>query len=181
MRIVWVSSSAHFVSAAKEGTHFSAIEMAKDLHPHTLYGQSKLGNIHMARAMADRLNRYGTLVVSLHPGNIEVSDQQVCKADLKTRFKSNFGQRIGTFERVVLKLFVHPVRLGALTQIYASISSELTMDDAGTYFIPWARKHHTTHKKADDPEAVEATFAYVNNIVESKMLSTASSSVISKL
>jgi hypothetical protein len=35
--------------------------------------------------------------------------------------------------------FLYPASLGALTQLYAGTSPDLTMADSGRYFIPWAR------------------------------------------
>jgi NAD(P)-dependent dehydrogenase (short-subunit alcohol dehydrogenase family) len=73
VRVVWVSSSAHYLLPPKEGVRFSSIENVRELRPYPLYGQSKIGNVQMARAMAKRLKENGIVVVSLHPGNIQVS------------------------------------------------------------------------------------------------------------
>lgn len=70
VRIIWVSSSGHFVFSSKQGIDFDSINKGKHLDNKLLYGQSKLGNVQMSNYFAKQLKEDGVVNLSLHPGNI---------------------------------------------------------------------------------------------------------------
>ena len=82
------------------------------------------GNILLATYMAHHLADDGILTFSLNPGGI--------KSELQREFKG-FTQWLSTF-------FLFPTPMGAITQLYAGTSPNLTKADNGKYFIPWARE-----------------------------------------
>lgn len=57
--------------------------------------------------------------------------------------------------------------MGAITPLYAATAQELTMEHTGGYLVPWARLYHTTHPKAQDKQAIEATWAFCDEAVRS--------------
>jgi len=46
---------------------------------------------------------------------------------------------------------MYPTYMGAITPLYAAVNLELTREDSGAYFIPWARKG-IPRDGAQDPE-----------------------------
>lgn len=57
--------------------------------------------------------------------------------------------------------------MGAVTPLYAATARELTMEHTGGYLVPWARLYHTTHPKAQDKQAIDATWAFCDEAVRS--------------
>ena|SRR5271154_5270546 len=81
------------------------------------------GNILLATYMAHHLADDGILTFSLNPGGI------------KTELQRSWGG----FTQWLATLMLYPPSMGAITQLYAGTSPELTKADSGKYFIPWAR------------------------------------------
>lgn len=52
--------------------------------------------------------------------------------------------------RISHATFLHSPKLGAITQLYAGTSPNVTMKESGGYFIPWARIDKQATKEADD-------------------------------
>ena len=82
------------------------------------------GNILLATYMAHHLADDGILAFSLNPGGI------------KTELQREFGG----FVKWLSNLLLYPTPMGAITQLYAGTSPNLTKADSGKYFIPWARE-----------------------------------------
>ncbi|KAJ2912527.1 hypothetical protein MD484_g7884, partial [Candolleomyces efflorescens] len=91
--------------------------------PRWLYKQSKLANIMVSNELARRFGEQGIISASVNPGNI--------RTELR-RFMSP------TVETILGYLTLHPVHLGALTQLWAGTSAEGASMN-GKYLIPWAR------------------------------------------
>lgn len=70
VRVVWVSSSAHYLFSSKEGVNFDSINGNLILGNNLLYGQSKLANIQLSNHFAKQMKDDGVVNLSLHPGNI---------------------------------------------------------------------------------------------------------------
>jgi len=101
-----------------------------------IYGQSKIANCSFATELARRYKDAGILSVSLDPGNTET--------ELWRHQKSFFNMN-----SIVKK---YPSEWGALTQLYAATSPDITMRDSGGWLAPWARKSKHFRKEATDPE-----------------------------
>lgn len=149
VRVIWVASSGHFVFTPKSGINYDSIKNVSKVDNQVHYGQSKLATIHLANEMAQRYKDDGILSVSLHPGNIA----------------SDLQRHTSRLSRAASPLLLAPVPKGALTQLYAATSPDLTMADSGAYFVPWARKHHPSHPKANDKEAQLETWNYCEDAV----------------
>lgn len=135
VRIITTSSSAH-IFAVKGGVDLEDQTLGGKKGGMELYGQSKLANIIQSNYWAEKLRSDGIICISLNPGNIN----------------SDLARSMNPVARFFLKLFLHPVALGAITQLYAGISEEVTMADSGGYFVPWARKDKAAREETRDPE-----------------------------
>ncbi|KAK0544462.1 short-chain alcohol dehydrogenase [Tilletia horrida] len=151
VRMVWVSSSAHFAFLGAKGIDYESIKDPKRVGNKAHYGQSKLASVQLANEFAKRYGQAGLLSVSLHPGNIQT--------DLQRHTKGLEGFLIGKL--------LNPTWMGALTSLYAAASPEVTMADNAAYFVPWARKHKASHAKAADPQAMTQTWDYCTQEVDS--------------
>ncbi|ORX40331.1 hypothetical protein BD324DRAFT_679349 [Kockovaella imperatae] len=151
VRIVWVSSAAHFLGS-KEGIDFESITEVSRVSPfyhysqrhvcemlHTLSERSKLGSIHLANECANRLRDDGIISVSLR--------------NISTDLQRNMWL-VRTF------MPLYSASLGCLTQLYAATSTDVTMADTGSYYVPWARKYHPSHPKANDPDSQRSTWEF---------------------
>ena len=67
---------------------------------------------------------------------------------------------------------LYPAAMGALTQLYAGTSPEVTMNDNGGYFIPWARRGRASGAAAYDEAAGERLWTLCD-----KMMADAGASV----
>lgn len=47
-------------------------------------------------------------------------------------------------------LILHDTKQGAITQLYAGTSNEVTMKESGAYFVPWARVDVPARSEASD-------------------------------
>ncbi|KAI1109634.1 short-chain dehydrogenase [Nemania sp. NC0429] len=122
VRVVWTGSQAVELSAPKGG-----FDMADVLSPPAdatkLYVNSKTGNIFLASELARRhRSPDGIVSVSTNPG-----------AALTNLFRHTPS----------VKYLARPLLYGpdmaALTQLYAGLSEEITLEKSGSYIIPWGR------------------------------------------
>ncbi|PWN43390.1 NAD(P)-binding protein [Ceraceosorus guamensis] len=146
VRIIWVASSGHWILAPWSGVDFESLKEGKhrkrDTNAH--YGISKLGNVHQAAVQARQLKSDGIITASLHPGNI-FSDLQ---------------RHQPWIVKAITSIALHSTERGALTSLYTATSPDVTLAESGSYYVPWARKWNTSHAKADDPAAQEATWEW---------------------
>ncbi|KAI5115554.1 hypothetical protein M0805_001883 [Coniferiporia weirii] len=136
VRVITTSSSGHHVhgpgikwetlkgtSAAR--TKYGTIR---------LYGQSKYGNVVVARELARRYGDQGIISISLNPGNL----------------KTELQRHVSSLQLRIMNLMMYPAPLGALTQLWAGTMPE-TAEYNGKYLIPWARLGEP-RKDTQDPE-----------------------------
>lgn len=112
------------------------------------YGQSKAGNILLATYIAHHYAEDGILAFSLNPGGI------------KTELTRHIESRSGAFMAWLGNLLMRPTWMGAITQLYAATSPDLTKKDSGQYFIPWARKA-TPRPGTQDPVLADKLWDYL--------------------
>ena len=94
--------------------------------------------------MAHHLAEDGILAFSLNPGGI--------KSELQ-RDLSSFSQWLG-------RIFLFPTPMGAINQLYAATSPDLTIKDSGKYFIPWTRAHPPANG-VQDPALADKLWKYL--------------------
>ncbi|KAK4700795.1 hypothetical protein P7C70_g5447, partial [Phenoliferia sp. Uapishka_3] len=134
-RIINTSSSAHKFAPAGSGIELASLIAGPERDAlikkwggmkagWTLYGQSKLGNILVSNLWARELEGTGVVSCALHPGAI--------KTEL-LRYSPSWQKR-------VISAGLHPVSMGAYTQLYAGTTAEASAIN-GKYLNPWARIH----------------------------------------
>jgi len=116
----------------------------------SLYMQSKLGDVVLAKEMARRYGDQGIVCTSVNPGNL--------RTELQRHVDLNFARRS------ILSAMLHPQEFGALTPLYAGTSPE-TIDANGKYFIPWAREG-TSLPIANDPKVGGQLWGWLEEQVE---------------
>lgn len=117
-RVVVVSSGAHF-SAPEVGIDFDNLSGARDYDAWRSYGQSKLANLLMARALARRLDGRRT-ANALHPGVI----------------RTGLGRHMDDYDAVLEDIGVEnlkTVEQGAATQVYLAVHPDVA-GLTGLYF-----------------------------------------------
>ncbi|KAL8714009.1 MAG: hypothetical protein Q9220_002155 [cf. Caloplaca sp. 1 TL-2023] len=124
VRVVWTSSFIVDLAAPRSGIEIS--ELAKPPpDQQRLYVNSKLGNWYLAAALAEQVGPEGPLSVTQNPGN------------LQTALLRHMPWILGY---VIAPLLYQP-RMGAYTELWAGLSNDLKMEDAGKYILPWGRLH----------------------------------------
>jgi retinol dehydrogenase 12 len=73
----------------------------------------------------------------------------------------------GFFPWLLNKILLWPGPYGAITQLYAGTSPELTMKDSGKYFIPWAREAQPS-KGTQDPALADKLWDYLEKDTQGK-------------
>ncbi|KAF2238237.1 NAD(P)-binding protein, partial [Viridothelium virens] len=124
VRVTWAGSLATEVMAPEGGIEFDAQGAPKVLGRSADYSQSKVGNVFLAHELAKRAGEDGIVSVSWNPGNL----------------KTELDRHTPRLEKFVIeKIFLHPARYGAYTELFAGCSPEVTPDKNGSYIIPWGR------------------------------------------
>ncbi|KAB8212538.1 NAD(P)-binding protein [Aspergillus parasiticus] len=124
VRVVFLSSSLHS-SAPKEG-YFLDDRLKTpmpDISTWTLYGQSKLANIHYCRALAQRHPEIK--FVSIHPGLV--------KTNLGPEFMSGFNFVVSAALKFVMRFTTVNVREGAFNSLWAATSLAA---ESGAFYYP---------------------------------------------
>ncbi|PQE19176.1 short-chain dehydrogenase protein [Rutstroemia sp. NJR-2017a BBW] len=123
VRVIWTSSQSMDLAAPTGGMIISEITTpVKDQTRN--YVNSKTGNWFLAKEFANELNDDGILSVVQNPGNL----------------KTNLLRNAKWMMYAVYPL-LYEARMGALTELWAGLSSDLTMDHNGAYVVPWGRLH----------------------------------------
>lgn len=124
VRVVWTSSMAVDLTAPKDGMNISDVENPpRDQRLN--YLNSKLGNWFLASALATQVGSDGILSLTQNPGN------------LKTPLLRHLPRFVGFITAPLL----YNARMGAYTELWAGLASDLTIEDGGKYVLPWGRLH----------------------------------------
>jgi NAD(P)-dependent dehydrogenase (short-subunit alcohol dehydrogenase family) len=102
------------------------------------YGLSKLMNVFHVQELAERMKAAGKKVevVAVHPGAVD-TDLGRYLMDILRPFVGDAGVNLA---KEVSNLFILDVHSGALTQLWAATSKEITEKNlSGTYAVPIAR------------------------------------------
>ncbi|MCJ1386436.1 hypothetical protein MMC17_009562 [Xylographa soralifera] len=122
VRIVWVSSSAA-IFAPKNAIDFSNMDYKKDEMSWSKYARSKAGNVLHGAEFARRAKDEGIISMSLNPGNLA----------------SDLQRHVPAWQLLFIKATLYPPIQGAYTELYAGLSSNITMDQTGGWVAPWGR------------------------------------------
>ncbi|KAJ5826452.1 steroid dehydrogenase [Penicillium riverlandense] len=124
VRVVWTASIVVDISATSDGVDLAEL-LRPDTNPQRNYENTKVGNWFLARALASEAGSHGILSVVVNPGN------------LKTPLTRHLSPMVPFLAAPLL----YPARMGALTVLWAGLSTELELTDGGKYILPWGRLH----------------------------------------
>ncbi len=160
-RIVNLSSMYHSKYPRPEGIRFDKINDEKNMTIWERYGQSKLGNILLSRALN---KRYGDKIWinSVHPGFVDT--------DLFRGPQESYGFGAGFFIKIGKFFGALNVRDGALTQLYCATSPDIvTKNIKNTYFVPIAKQKEPLDIAKSD-ELAEQLWSFCEKLVEERGL-----------
>jgi retinol dehydrogenase 12 len=106
----------------------------------------------LATYIANHYAEDGIMAFSLNPGGI--------KSELQRH-------SVTWYSRLLSWLILFPTPFGAITQLYAGTSPELTMKDTGKYFIPWAREVKPS-RGVQDPALADKLWAFLEKDTQGK-------------
>ena len=124
VRIIWISSIAVDVSAPKSGMDLADLEQPSPNQQHN-YVTSKVGNWFLANAIATQLGSEGILSVVVNPGNL----------------KTDLTRHLPQYVSILASPLLYGAKMGAYTELWAGLSSDLSIEDGGKYVLPWGRLH----------------------------------------
>ena len=124
VRVVWTSSIVVDMSAPKNGIVLSELTSPPSDQSRN-YTNSKTGNWFLASELGERVKADGILSITQNPGNL----------------KTNLLRNAGNLLNLLVSPLLYDAKFGAYTELYAGLSPDLTMDDNGSYILPWGRKH----------------------------------------
>ncbi|KAI1191958.1 hypothetical protein F5B17DRAFT_380233 [Nemania serpens] len=122
VRVIWVASNA--AEAFSPKNFVQNIERGNALSAKDRYFGSKLGNFLHGAEYATRHKADGVVSVSLNPGAL---DSELWREQ---------PSLVRSFLRATL---LHPPVYGAYTCLFAAFSSEITLENSGTYVAPWGQ------------------------------------------
>lgn len=125
VRVIWASSLANNLFSPAGG-----IRLAQDGSgpknysiTQTNYGQSKTGNQFYAAEFQRQNAPYGVVSVTFNPGNLQ----------------SGLQRHLPGFIHSSLTYLGYPPRFGAYTELFCGWSEDITVEQGGSFVIPWGR------------------------------------------
>lgn len=124
VRTIWAGSIAVHVSSPQPGG-MEVSDTGKPKHQDEVisYGQSKVGNVFLARTYGHATPQTGVVHASFNPGNL--------RSELQRHWQG--------LDMTFMKLLMYPPVYGAYTELWAALSPEITPDKSGSYVYPWGR------------------------------------------
>ncbi|KAK4212940.1 hypothetical protein QBC37DRAFT_184037 [Rhypophila decipiens] len=119
-RVIWTSSQMMELSAPKDGILMSEVRSPPKNNTTRNYVNSKTGNLFLATEFARRQSV--VVSVALNPGAAS----------------TNLFRHTPMTKYLAWPL-LHAARLAALTQLYAGLSGDITVEKNGCYIVPWGR------------------------------------------
>ncbi|PBK84749.1 NAD(P)-binding protein [Armillaria gallica] len=132
-RVITTSSSANYMGTLNFDLWADGPARNKKA-PGDMYVQSKHGNVVFAVELARRYGAQNIISHSLNPGSI----------------RTDLQRHLSPFANKMQDIFLFPVSMGALTQLWAGTSPEAGQMN-GEFMIPWARLGKA-RKETGDPE-----------------------------
>jgi NAD(P)-dependent dehydrogenase (short-subunit alcohol dehydrogenase family) len=124
VRVVWTSSVVTDLSSPHGG--FDLAELTNpSADPQKHYVISKTGNWFLADALAKQAGKNGVLSVTQNPGNL----------------KTALTRHLPRIVPLLASPLLYHSRMGAYTELWAGLSSDLLTEDGGKYIVPWGRLH----------------------------------------
>ena len=139
VRVVWTSSWMGESQAPKGGVDFEELAKGGSKDKNRNYGTSKAGNWLLAVEGARQHGAKGIIHVVQNPGNLQ----------------SNVWRNVPKMMLIMLTPLLYETKLGALTELYAGLSPDITTDRNGSYIIPWGRLQ-TANSREDIIQAMKS-------------------------
>ncbi|KAI0503166.1 hypothetical protein F5B22DRAFT_662253 [Xylaria bambusicola] len=125
IRVLWAGSIAvHVGTPNRQGIIIDANGQPEDKGVKANYGQTKVGNVFIARELAKTTAETGVVHAAFNPGN------------LRTELQRHWT---GLDHWIVDKTILYPPIFGAYTELWTSLAPELAPDRSGAYAYPWGR------------------------------------------
>jgi len=88
-----------------------------------LYSQAKAGNFFLGALMARQLQSDGIIALTINPGNL----------------RTQIYDTIPSWVLSMIGFLLYDVKYGCYPNLWAGLSTDITMEDTGRYVIPWGR------------------------------------------
>jgi NAD(P)-dependent dehydrogenase (short-subunit alcohol dehydrogenase family) len=124
VRVIWTASIVIEIAALNNGLNVSKLDTPSS-DPQENYSISKIGNWYLASELASQVGDDGVLSVTVNPGNL----------------KTAVMRHVPTIVPILTYPLLYKPVYGAYTNLWAGLSSELSIKDGGDYIIPWGRVH----------------------------------------
>lgn len=122
-RVVWTSSGLAEAGSPPNGVNFDLLDKGtKSLIDN--YGTSKAGTWFLSREFARRYAKDGIVSVCLNPGYLKTA---------------SFNGTPAPIMFVLNKVLLSDAMYGAYTELYAGFSPDISLENSGSYVIPWGR------------------------------------------
>ncbi|EXK44669.1 hypothetical protein FOXG_03879 [Fusarium oxysporum f. sp. lycopersici 4287] len=130
-RVIFTGSGVMDMMAPPGGIPLAELTPGKQSKdPTHNYTISKTGNWFLASEFDRRVRSDGIIFICQNPGNLS----------------TNIWDRVPWHLRVPNKVFLHPPKRGAYSELWAGVSTEIKLEDGGRYGIPWGRWHPSPRK-----------------------------------
>ncbi|KAG5759401.1 hypothetical protein H9Q69_009326 [Fusarium xylarioides] len=130
-RVIFTGSGVMDMMAPPGGISLAELTPGKQSKdPTHNYTISKTANWFLASEFDRRVRSDGVICICQNPGNLS----------------TNIWDRVPWHLRVPNKVFLHPPKRGAYSELWAGVSTEIKLEDGGRYGIPWGRWHPSPKK-----------------------------------
>jgi len=131
-RVITTSSSSGYLYTVNWAS-FRDGPIRRKMSVQQLYSQSKFLNVVVSRQIAKRYGERGIIALSCNPGYL----------------KTDLQRHITGIQRKVMDALLHPVHMGALTQLWGGLMPEPAQHN-GEFMVPWARMGKCRPEAYDD-------------------------------
>ncbi|KAF5692252.1 alcohol dehydrogenase [Fusarium denticulatum] len=130
-RVIFTGSGVMDMMAPPGGISLAELTPGKQSKdPTHNYTISKTANWFLASEFDRHVRPDGIICICQNPGNLS----------------TNIWDRVPWHLRVPNKVFLHPPKRGAYSELWAGVSTEIKLEDGGRYGIPWGRWHPSPRK-----------------------------------
>ena len=124
VRVIWTGSIIVDLSTPKGGMNIQDLTTVPKNQQHN-YVNSKVGNWFLANSLAAQVGGDGILSIAQNPGNL----------------KTGLLRHIPTIVGILSAPLLYSGKMGAYTELWSGLSSELTIEQWGQYILRWGRIH----------------------------------------
>lgn len=130
-RVIFIGSGMVDMAAPLGGVPLAELtpgNQSKD--PSRNYAISKTGDWFLASEFDRRACANGVLFLAQNPGNLT----------------TNIWDRVPWIIKAPVRIFLHPPKRGAYSELWAGLSPEIKLEDGGRYGVPWGKWHPNPRK-----------------------------------